>query len=127
MSLNNTPTWGSLLRDARQTLEAGGVPEPRRTALWLLGDVLGCDQAHLIAYPERPATPAHAEALTALLDRRRRREPVQYLLGYADFYGLRLRVTPAVLIPRPETEQVVEIPRRMEQIPDAHQGATQVG
>ncbi len=106
--MNNPPTWGSLLREATQALEDGGVPAPRRTALWLLGDVLACDQAHLIAYPERPATPEQAEALAAFLDRRLQREPVQYILGYTDFYGLRLRVTPAVLIPRPETEQVVE-------------------
>ncbi len=106
--MNNSLTWGSLLRETTQALKAGGVPAPRRAALWLLGDVLGCDQAHLIAYPKRAATPEQAEALSALLDRRLQREPMQYILGYADFFGLRLRVTPAVLIPRPETEQVVE-------------------
>ena len=108
MDLDTTSTWGSLLREATQTLEAAAVPAPRRAASWLLGDVLGCSPAHLVAYADRPATPAQAQALAALVARCLRREPVQYILGYADFYGLRLRVTPDVLIPRPETEQVVE-------------------
>ena len=107
-TLDDAPTWGRLLREATQALNDGGVPEPRRTALWLLEDVLGCDQARLLAYPERAATPEQADTFAALLRRRLQHEPVQYILGSADFFGLRLRVTPAVLIPRPETEQVVE-------------------
>ena len=106
--LDNTTTWGSLLRDATQRLEAAAVPAPRRAALWLVSDILGCSPAHLMAYPERAATPVQAQALASLVARCLQREPVQYILGYADFYGLRLRVTPDVLIPRPETEQVVE-------------------
>ena len=108
MDRDHTPTWGSLLRDATQTLEAAEVPTPRRVASWLLGDLLGCSPARLLAYPERTATPRQAQALAPLLARCLQREPVQYILGYADFFGLRLRVTPDVLIPRPETEQVVE-------------------
>ena len=101
-------TWGLLLDDAAQRQEAAGLPEARRAALWLLGEILGQSPAHLVAYPEREATPEQADAFAALLARRLRREPLQYILGYTDFYGLRLRLTPAVLIPRPETEQVVE-------------------
>ena len=107
MDLDTTSTWGSLLRDATQRLETAAVPAPRRAASWLLGEVLGCSPAHLIAYTDRPATPAQVHALAALVARCLKREPVQYILGYADFYGLRLRVSPDVLIPRPETEQVV--------------------
>lgn len=101
-------TWGSLLRQVKQALEVGGIPEVRHNALWLLGDVLGCSPAHLMAYPERLATPEETTALAAMLARRLQHEPVQYIVGYADFFGLRLSVSPAVLIPRPETEQVVE-------------------
>jgi len=102
-------TWGILLREATGTLEAQGVPDARRAVLWMLGEVLGCSQAHLLAYPERGATPEQVRRLRAMVARRLLREPLQYILGYAEFYGLRLGVTPAVLIPRPETEQVVEV------------------
>ncbi len=101
-------SWGMLLDDAVQALEAAGLSEARRAAMWLLGEVLGVGRAHLMAYPEREATPEQAGAFAAMLARRLQREPLQYILGYTDFYGLRLRLTPAVLIPRPETEQVVE-------------------
>lgn len=80
----------------------------RRTAEWIVEEATGAGRASLYGRPETPATPgerAHAEALAA---RRLAGEPVQYVLGHADFYGLRLTVTPDVLIPRPETEEVVE-------------------
>ena len=101
-------TWGLLLDEAVRRQEAAGLDDARRAALWMLGEILGCGPARLMAYPEREATPQQAEAFAAMLARRLRREPLQYILGYTDFYGLRLRLTPAVLIPRPETEQVVE-------------------
>lgn len=108
IDLKASPTWGSLLRDATRMLAKGGVPAPRRTAVWLLGDVLGCSAAHLIAYPDRNASKEHLQTFAPLLERCAAREPIQYVLGSADFCGMRLRVTPDVLIPRPETEQVVE-------------------
>ena len=101
-------TWGLLLDDAVRRQEAAGLPDARRAALWMLGEVLRYGPAHLVAYPEREATPRQADAFAAMLARRLQREPLQYILGYTDFYGLRLRLTPAVLIPRPETEEVVE-------------------
>ncbi len=101
-------TWGGLLRQARQTLQDAGISEVQQTALWLMGEVLGCSSAHVIAYPERLATPEEARTLATMLARRLKHEPIQYIVGYADFFGMRLSVTPAVLIPRPETEQVVE-------------------
>ncbi len=101
-------TWGMLLDDAVRRQEAAGLSDARRAALWMLGEILGVGPAHLVAYPEREATPRQAEAFAAMLARSLRREPLQYILGYRDFYGLRMRLTPAVLIPRPETEQVVE-------------------
>ncbi len=101
-------SWQALLHEATRALRQAGLHEARRNAEWMLTDVLGCSRAQLYAYPERRATPAQAEALATLVRRRARHEPLQYLLGYADFHGMRLRLTPAVLIPRPETEQVVE-------------------
>jgi release factor glutamine methyltransferase len=74
----------------------------------LLMATLGIDRPTLIAHPERPVTRDEQAAYQRLLERRLRFEPIQYILGTQEFYGLSLRVTPAVLIPRPETELLVE-------------------
>ena len=81
-------TWGLLLNHAVRTQEAAGLPEARRTALWMLGEILGVGPAHLVAYPERETSPRQADAFAAMLARRLRREPLQYILGYTDFYGI---------------------------------------
>lgn len=98
----------AVLDDAVERLEAAGVEHPRRNAEWLLADVLGCSRAELYAYPARPVDPDHRRQFAEKVARRARHEPLQYILGYEEFYGLRLRITPDVLIPRPETEEVVE-------------------
>ena len=98
----------SALREAVGRLEAAGVADAQRNVEWMLEAVLTCGRAQLYAHANEPVPPAAAAAFEAMLVRRARREPVQYILGHAAFFGLRLRVTPAVLIPRPETEQVVE-------------------
>ena len=77
-------------------------------AILLMSYVLRRDRAFLLAHPEAELTPEQAVQHEALLARRMRHEPMQYILGEQEFYGLRLRVTPAVLIPRPETEHLVE-------------------
>ena len=101
-------TRRTLLDAAVRRLEAAGVPEARRNAEWMLEEVLGCGRAMLYAWPERPVPPEAARRFLEMTARRERREPVQYVVGHTDFFGLRVRVTPDVLIPRPETEQVVE-------------------
>lgn len=96
----------ALVADLAARLAAAGVDSPRRTAEWIVEDAAGLDRAGLFA--DRPVS---VEAASRALDLARRRaagEPVQYVLGHAHFYGLRLEVSPAVLIPRPETEEVVE-------------------
>ena len=105
--METLPSWGELLGEASDALRAAGVPEYRRAALWINADALGCNVAQLVAYPERAATRGQAGIIRASVRRCAGREPLQYVLGFADFRGLRLCVTPAVLIPRPETEQVV--------------------
>jgi release factor glutamine methyltransferase len=95
-----TPTLGSLL------LESG---LPRREAEILLCDLLGCEQAHLIARPDEAVDLAKATEAKARFTRRRAGEPVAYITGRREFYGLALRVTPDVLIPRPETEHLVDL------------------
>lgn len=97
-----------LLETGTQRLQAAGVPEARRNSEWMLEAVLDCSRALLYAYPERLVPRPAVAAFGEMLARRLRREPLQYVVGFTDFYGLRLQVTPDVLIPRPETEQVVE-------------------
>ena len=74
----------------------------------LLRCVLGASDAQLAAHPERELTAAEREQFLALAARRRAGEPVAYLTGEREFYSLPFKVTPAVLIPRPETELLVE-------------------
>jgi release factor glutamine methyltransferase len=89
---------------AHPDLRATGLPD----AAVLLMHTLGVDRATLIAHPERKLDREGQAAYQRLIERRLRFEPLQYILGHAEFYGLTLRVTPAVLIPRPETELLVE-------------------
>ena len=100
-------TRRALLDAATTRLRAAGVDGARRTAEWIVEDVTGAGRLAL-ATADAEATPAEAARVEGLVARRAAGEPVQYVLGHADFYGLRLAVTPAVLIPRPETEAVVE-------------------
>ena len=100
-------TRRALLDSATARLQAAGVEGARRTAEWIVEDVTGAGRLALYA-GDAEATPAEAARVEVLVARRAAGEPVQYVLGWVDFYGLRLEVTPAVLIPRPETEAVVE-------------------
>lgn len=74
----------------------------------LMRHVLGVDDAFLIAHAEEPLDPAQDKAFAALVARRAAGEPVAYIVGAREFFGLEFKVTPAVLIPRPETELLVE-------------------
>lgn len=80
----------------------------RRDAELLLMHVTGLSRAALLTHPGRPLSPAQLEAYFQAIERRAQAEPVQYIIGEQEFYNLAFRVTPAVLIPRPETEHLVE-------------------
>ena len=82
--------------------------EPRRDAELLLRHVLHQERSWLLAHPEHLLMGEQQQAFEEALNRRSKHEPMQYILGEQDFYGQRLRVSPAVLIPRPETEHLVE-------------------
>jgi release factor glutamine methyltransferase len=91
----------------RQALARSGlVPVDAQV---LLAHALGRDRAWLVAHRDDALTAAEADAFFVLAQRRRAGEPVAYLTGVREFWGLPLRVTPAVLIPRPETETLVEL------------------
>ena len=97
----------SAMPSVRGALETSGlVPVDARV---LLAHVLGCDRAWLIAHAGDALSRDAAQAFFALAKRRRDGEPVAYLTGRREFWGLDLAVTPAVLIPRPETETLVEV------------------
>jgi release factor glutamine methyltransferase len=98
----------ALVSDAAATLAAAGVPAPEWDAERLLRHVLGWDRAVLIANPDRVVPEPEAERFRALVRRRASREPLQYILGTQAFWKHDFLVTPAVLIPRPETELLVE-------------------
>lgn len=102
------PTRRAVLDRTRTLLEEASVSSPDRSAEWLLTEVLGCSRVQLYAYPERSVDREHRRRLSRLLERRLHGEPLQYVLGYTEFYGLRIAVDRSVLIPRPETERVVE-------------------
>jgi len=101
-------TAAALLEDAAATLAAAGVPSPEWDAERLLRHVLGWDRATLVASPERVVPEPDEVLFRALLRRRAAREPLQYIVGTQAFWKHEFLVTPAVLIPRPETELLVE-------------------
>ncbi len=89
-------------------LTAQNVPSPRMNAELLIMFTLGCDRAYLFAHPERELTAEEMQRYDEALSRRATGVPAQYITGHQEFWGLDLIVSPAVLIPRPETEHVVE-------------------
>jgi release factor glutamine methyltransferase len=97
------------LRRAAERLRQAGVDSPELDAELLLAHLLGVSRAYLLAHPERSLSPSEEQAHAALLRRRANREPLPYLTGRREFYGLDLLVNPHVLIPRPETELLVEL------------------
>jgi release factor glutamine methyltransferase len=100
-------TAGEALQSARARL-AGSSQSPLRDAEVLLAHLLGCDQSALLTHPERRLSSAQADQFESLLRRRLASEPVQYITGVQEFFGLQFEVTSDVLIPRPETEHLVE-------------------
>jgi release factor glutamine methyltransferase len=102
------PTYTNVLHVLRETLASRGIDEPRRAAEWMLMEVVDASRAQLYAHGDRRVSEQKLTALEQMIERRSRSEPLQYIVGYTEFYGLRIEVSPAVLIPRPETERVVE-------------------
>lgn len=101
-------TVSEALARAARRLAAAGVPTPELDAELLLRHALDWDRARLIADAGRPLSEPARERFEALLAGRARRLPLQHLVGSVEFYGRRFRVSPAALIPRPETELLVE-------------------
>jgi release factor glutamine methyltransferase len=97
------------LKQAVGELRAANVPSPTLAAELLLMHVVDASRAWLYAHIDDPLDPAAAERYRALIARRASGTPTQYLTGVQEFWGLEIEVTPDVLIPRPETEHVIEV------------------
>jgi release factor glutamine methyltransferase len=96
------------LNSAIEQLTSAQVGSPRLNAETLLMFALDCDRAYLFAHPERELTPPEKARYQDTISQRARGVPAQYITGHQEFWGMDLIVSPAVLIPRPETEHVVE-------------------
>jgi release factor glutamine methyltransferase len=108
----------ALLRDALTAaltrLTASNVRSPRLNAELLLMFTLSCDRAYLYAHPERTLTEDEESRYREAVSERTRGVPTQYITGHQEFWGMDFIVTPAVLIPRPETEHLIETVLRLE-------------
>jgi release factor glutamine methyltransferase len=111
----DTWTLQQLLTWCTDDFRKRGIPSPRLDAELLVGHALGIDRVRIYLDFERPLTPEERASIRALVERRRRREPVAYILGERAFFGRMFSVTPSVLVPRPDSETLIE--RALERIP----------
>lgn len=105
-------TVGELLTNAIDRLRAAGSSSPRLDAELLLGDAVGAGRVAVIAHPDVPVGPDAAAAFERAVERRESGEPVAYIRSLREFHGLAFHVDPRVLIPRPETELLVDLAER---------------
>src|SRR5215212_9935512 len=101
-------TIAEALSHGSNVLQDNEVVEPRRESALLLSLTLNRDRAYLVAHPEIDLSPGDEKAFREYVERRAGHEPFQYIAGRQEFFGLDFEVTPDVLIPRPETEILVE-------------------
>jgi release factor glutamine methyltransferase len=103
------PTTQELLQRAIERLRASGSESPRLDAELLLGKAVGVDRTALVAHPTAPVGADAAATFDADLARRERGEPVAYIRGFKEFFGIAMAADPRALIPRPETERLVDV------------------
>lgn len=96
------------LREGLKSLAKGHIPSPQLAAELLLMHTLDCDRGELHTHPERELSPPTSQRYFGLIAERLTGKPTQYITGHQEFWGLDFEVTPSVLIPRPETEHLVE-------------------
>ena len=97
-----------IIQRCHHELEAIGIPDARLEAEVMVMNVMRMPRQDPFAHQEDEATTQHEQDIQGILDRRRTREPLAYILGYREFYGINLLVNPDVMVPRPETETMVE-------------------
>jgi len=109
MKPQTAPAVRVALREAFGVLRSAGVPSHTLAAEILLTHTVGRDRTWVYAHPEEQISTEDADRYFALIARRANGEPTQQLTGKQEFWGLEIEVTPEVLIPRPETEHVIEV------------------
>jgi release factor glutamine methyltransferase len=114
-------TNGNWLRQAERTLQSAGIGTARLDVLVLLEDVTGKDRAWLLAHPDHKLSSGQVAILTKLLNRRARHEPLAYLRQKTEFYGREFIITPAVLEPRPESETMIDLLKKLPDLPSTVQ------
>ncbi|MBX2818875.1 MAG: peptide chain release factor N(5)-glutamine methyltransferase [Rhodothermaceae bacterium] len=97
-----------LIHESSRLLKEANITDSRRNVEWMLCELLKCTRAQLYAYPNKEVSGDVLFAFNSMVVRRAKCEPLQYILGYTEFFGIRVQVAPGVLIPRPETELLVE-------------------
>ncbi|HIM63410.1 MAG TPA: peptide chain release factor N(5)-glutamine methyltransferase [Dehalococcoidia bacterium] len=102
------PVLRTVIQDTHKKLESAGIPDARLEAEVLVMNVMRMARQSIFAEQETEVTGQQQAALDEFLERRYSREPLAYILGQREFYGINVVLTPAVLIPRPETEGLVE-------------------
>lgn len=107
-TLAEPTTIGDALQQGSAHLRESGVGSGNIEAAILLSMVTGLDRLRLITYMSRKLSPNEHDEFVTLVDRRASREPIQYITGKSEFMGLEFEVSPAVLVPRPDTEILVE-------------------
>jgi release factor glutamine methyltransferase len=108
-----TATRAEVLRELRQAFAGAGLDTPALDARLLVAAALGITPMDLALRPDAPMTPAEARSVEAFKARRLAREPVARILGEAEFWGLPFRLSPDTLVPRPDTETLVETALRL--------------
>lgn len=101
-------TIDALLAWARQVLDRAEIENAVQESRWLVGHALGLEPHHLVSQAEQPVSSEKKTQTESLVSRRAAHEPLQYILGTQEFCGLEFHVNPAVLIPRPETEVLLQ-------------------
>ncbi len=110
-----------LLLEATQKLQTANVPDARHNATLLLMDLLNCNRAYLLAHDQDNLGLELVATYQTAIERRSKGEPPQYISGYQEFYGRSFIVNPAVLIPRPETELIIELVIKLVKEHNIHQ------
>jgi release factor glutamine methyltransferase len=102
------PSLRQVIQQTHHTLEASDIPDARLEAEVMVMNVMRMPRHDLFAQQETEVGPPQEQVLAQFMERRLKREPLAYILGYREFYGVNLLVNSDVLIPRPETESLVE-------------------
>ena len=102
------PSLRQVIQQTHHTLQASHIPDARLEAEVMVMNVMRMPRQDLFSQQETEVSPQQEQALSQIIQRRLKREPLAYILGRKEFYGVNLLVNPDVLIPRPETESLVE-------------------